>query len=91
NVLRVKENQAALDLGVYLGPQLFYLNDIIYVAATDVQSQKLFLFRSTGQALNGFPVEAQGLPEMADLDGDRQPELGVRYRDSLIAIYSLRR
>lgn len=91
NVLRIKENQVALELGVYLGPRLFYLNDIIYVAATDVQSQKLYLFRSTGAALSGFPIEAQGLPEMADLDGDRQPELGVRYRDSTIAIYGLRR
>ena len=91
NVLKIKDQQVTLDLGVYLGPQIFYLNDVIYVATTDIQSHKLYLYRSSGTRLNGFPVEAQGLPEMADLDGDRQPELGVRYRDSLVAIYGLKR
>ena len=91
NVLKIKDQQVSMDLGVYLGPQIFYLNDVIYVAVTDIQSQKLYVYRSTGALLNGFPVEAQGLPEMADLDGDRQPELGVRYRDSVIGIYGLKR
>jgi hypothetical protein len=91
NLLKIKDHQVAMDLGVYLGPQIFYLNDVIYVAVTDIQSHKLFLFRSTGDLLKGFPVEAHGLPEMADLDGDREPEVGIRYRDSVIAIYGLKR
>ncbi|MFM1878912.1 MAG: hypothetical protein RLZZ241_1778 [Bacteroidota bacterium] len=91
NVLKIKGNETELDLGVYVGPRLYYLDDIIYVASTDVQTNKLYLFRSTAEKIPGFPVEAQSLPDMADIDGDRNPELAVRYRDSIIAMYSLKR
>jgi hypothetical protein len=91
NVLKIKGNQTELDLGVYNGPQIHYLNDVIYVAATDLQSNKLYLFKSTAERFPGFPIESQSLPDMADIDGDRNPELTVRYRDSVIAIYGLKR
>jgi hypothetical protein len=91
NVLKIKGNQTELDLGVYNGPQIHYLNDVIYVATTDLQSNKLYLFKSTAERFPGFPIESQSLPDMADIDGDRNPELTVRYRDSVIAIYGLKR
>lgn len=91
NELRVKGNTAELDLGVYTGPVIFYLYDIIYVALTDIQSQRLYLFRSNASGVSGFPVEANGIPDMADTDGDRNPELVVRYRDSAFVLYRLQR
>lgn len=91
NQLRVKGNSAELELGVYTRPLIFYLYDIIYVAVTDIQSQRLYLFRSDASGVSGFPVEAGGLPDMADTDGDRNPELAVKFRDSAIALYRLQR
>ena len=91
NQLRVKGTTAELDLGVYAGPVIFYLYDIVYVALTDIQSQRLYLFRSDASGVSGFPVEANGIPDMADTDGDRNPELVVRYRDSAFALYRLKR
>lgn len=91
NLLQVRGNQAELDLGVYTAPQLFYLNDIIYVAVTDLQSEQLYLFRSDASPLPGFPVEADGLPDMADADADRNPELAVKFRDSALAVYRIHR
>jgi len=91
NLLQVRGNQAELELGVYTAPRIFYLNDIIYVAVTDLQSEQLYLFRSDASALPGFPVEAEGLPDMADADGDRNPELAVRFRDSALAVYRIQR
>lgn len=91
NVLKIKGNQTELDLGVYNGPEMHYINDVIYVATTDLQSNKLYLFKSTAEVFPGFPIESQSLPEMADSDGDYNPELAVRYRDSLVAIYGLKR
>ena len=91
NELRVKGKPVELDLGVYTAPQIFYLYDIIYVAVTDIQSQRLYLFRSDASRLPGFPVEGNGLPDMADLDGDRNPELAVRFRDSAVAVYRIQR
>lgn len=91
NVFQVKGNRAELELGVYTAPRIFYLYDIIYVGVTDIQTQKLYLFRSDASRLKGFPVEGNGLPDMADMDGDRNPELGVKFRDSLIAVYRIQR
>lgn len=91
NQFQVKGNRAELELGVYTAPRIFYLYDIIYVGVTDIQTQKLYLFRSDASRLKGFPVEGNGIPDMADMDGDRNPELGVRFRDSLIAVYRIQR
>ena len=91
NLLQVRGNQAELELGLYTAPRIFFLNDIIYVAVTDLQSKQLYLFRSDASALPGFPVEAEGLPDMADADGDRNPELAVRFRDSTLAVYRIQR
>ena len=91
NLLQVRGNQAELELGLYTAPRIFFLNDIIYVAVTDLQSEQLYLFRSDASALPGFPVEAEGLPDMADADGDRNPELAVRFRDSSLAVYRIQR
>ncbi|WP_445381339.1 hypothetical protein [Robiginitalea sp. IMCC43444] len=91
NELRIKGKSAELDLGVYTHPGIFYLHDIIYVAVTDIQSQRVFLFRSDASPLKGFPVEGNGLADMADTDNDRNPELTVQYRDSAFALYRIRR
>jgi hypothetical protein len=89
NRFRVKANERELELGVYSRPQLFYLYDIIYVAVTDLQSQQVHLFRSTSEEVSGFPVEGSGLPDMADMDNDRNPELVTPYRDNGIRVYKV--
>ena len=91
NRFQVKGNKRELELGVYTGPRIFYLFDIIYVAVTDLQSQQVFLFRSTADPVPGFPVEGSGPPDMADMDEGRNPELVVPYRDNAIRVYRIRR
>ena len=88
---KVKGNKKELELGIYTKPRIFYINDVIYVAITDLQSQQVYLFRSTAAPVAGFPVEGSGLADMADTDGDRNPELVVPYRDRQIRMYNLRR
>ena len=39
----IKNNKMILDFGNYLPPQLFNLNDRIYIALTDQQAQKVTL------------------------------------------------
>ena len=91
NRFQVKGNKKELELGVYSRPRIFYLFDIIYVAVTDLQSQQVFLFRSTAAPVPGFPVEGSGPPDMADMDEGRNPELVVPYRDNAIRVYRIRR
>jgi len=91
NRFKVKGNERELELGVYSRPRIFYLFDIIYVAVTDLQSQRVFLFRSTAAPVPGFPVEGSGPPDMADMDNGRNPELVVPYRENAIRVYRIRR
>ncbi len=91
NRFQVKANKRELALGVYTRPRIFYLFDIIYVAVTDLQSQQVFLFRSTAAPVPGFPVEGSGPVDMADMDDGRNPELVVPYRDNAIRVYRIRR
>jgi hypothetical protein len=91
NRFQVKTNKQELELGVYTRPRIFYLNDIIYVAVTDIQSQQIHLFRSTGLSVPGFPVEGSGSSDMADMDKDRNPEVVVPYRKNSIRVYRVNR
>ena len=91
NRFRVKSNEKELELGVYTRPQLFYINDIIYVAVTDLQSQQVHVFRSTAEAVAGFPIEGSGLTDMADMDNDRKVELVTPYRKKSIRVYRVGR
>ena len=91
NRFRVKSNEKELELGVYTRPQLFYINDVIYVAVTDLQSQQLHVFRSTAEAVAGFPIEGSGLADMADMDNDRMVELVTPYRKNGIRVYRVGR
>ncbi|MEZ4793081.1 MAG: ribonuclease HII [Gelidibacter sp.] len=40
NILMIKSNKVELDYGQYTSPKIFYLNDKIYVSATDLQTKK---------------------------------------------------
>ena len=91
NRFQVKTNKRELELGVYTHPKIFYLYDIIYVAVTDIQSQQVYLFRSTGAGVPGFPLEGGGQADMADMDNDRHPELVVPYRENSIRVYRVNR
>ena len=91
NRFQVKTNKRELELGVYTHPKIFYLYDIIYVAVTDIQSQQVYLFRSTGASVPGFPLEGGGQADMADMDNDRHPELVVPYRENSIRVYRVNR
>jgi len=91
NRFQVKSNEKELELGVYTPPQLFYINDIIYVAVTDLQSQQVHVFRSTAAPVAGFPIEGSGLTDMADMDNDRKVELLTPYREKSIRVYRVGR
>lgn len=56
NKLAIKSNMEELDFGTYTKPELFYIKDKIYVAITDLQTQKVFLYDSLGNLLPSFPV-----------------------------------
>lgn len=56
NKLTINKKEVELDFGNYTKPKLYYLNDKIYVAITDLQTNKAYLFDSQGALIDKFPV-----------------------------------
>jgi len=77
NILSIKGKKVELELGVYTTPKIFYIYDKIYVAVTDLQSQKIHLYDSQAKPIANFPVYGSSLIDMIDMDNDRKLELVI--------------
>ena len=89
NMLKIKGNSATLDFGLYTEPQIFYLNNKIYVSVTDLQAQKVYLFDSNANLINGFPIYGNSLVDLANADRDEDLELTVKGGDEEVLVYEI--
>lgn len=89
NQLQIKSNKTILDFGNYLPPQLFYLNDKIYIALTDQQAQKVTLFDSKATVLSGFPIYGISKIDLSDADNDAALELICQSNNSELIMYQI--
>ncbi len=89
NELTIKGKKVQLELGVYTKPRIFYLNDKIYVAVTDLQSEQAYLFDSNAISIPNFPVYGSSPIDMADMDRDQKPELVVRGARNALIVYRM--
>ena len=89
NVLNIKSRRLDLDYGNYTKPQIFYLNDKIYVTTTDLQSKKVYLFDSKAKPIPNFPVFGTSAAQLQQLDGDSSLELITQVDDKTILIYKI--
>ncbi|SFN99700.1 hypothetical protein SAMN04487989_10890 [Bizionia echini] len=89
NRLTIKSNTYELDYGSYSKPNIFYLNDKIYVSVTDKQTQKVFLFDSNAKLLPNFPVYGTSQIDMANIDKGRNLEFVTKGDNNTILIYQI--
>lgn len=89
NELTIKGNPVMLDFGLYSEPQIFFINNKIYVSVTDLQTKKVYLFDSNGSLLNGFPVYGNSLIDLANADDDPALELVVQGEDDGVLVYEV--
>ncbi len=89
NKLKIKSNDTELDFGNYLAPKIFYLNDKIYIALCDLQSQKVYLYDSQSQLIPNFPVYGNSTPELDNLDKDRELEFVVKGESKSLILYQI--
>jgi hypothetical protein len=87
NKLNIKQKTYELDFGNYTAPKIFYLNDKIYVSLTDLQTQRVYLFDSQARLLNNFPVYANSLIDLANIDKDTKLEFVVKGEPNSIIVY----
>ncbi|MBT8188363.1 MAG: ribonuclease HII [Croceitalea sp.] len=88
-VLSIKGKKVTLELGVYTAPKIFYIYDKIYVAVTDLQSQKIYLFDSQAKPIANFPVFGNSIIDLIDMDGDKKLELVAKDQENSLIVYKL--
>ncbi len=89
NVLNIKGKKVELDFGVYSAPKIFYINDKIYVAVTDLQNQKIHLYDSQAKPIPNFPVYGSSAIDLLDINGDSKLELVAKDQANSIIVYTL--
>ena len=89
NILNIKGKKVELEFGVYTQPKIFYINDKIYVAVTDIQNQKIYLFDSQAKSIPNFPVYGNSAIDLWDMDNDNKLELVAKDQNNSIIVYRL--
>lgn len=89
NNLTIKGKTIELDFGIYSQPNIFYINNKIYVSVTDSQAHKVYLFDSNGILRPNFPVYGNSAMDLRILD--KQGTLGfvTQGEDDSLLIYRI--
>lgn len=87
NNLTIKQNTFELDFGNYSNPEIFYINDKIYVTVTDFQAKKIYLFDSLAKIQNNFPVYGNSVIDLKNIDKDNNLEFVTIGDSNSIIIY----
>lgn len=89
NKLGIKSRSLELDYGNYTRPRIFYINDKIYVAITDLQAKKAYLFDSQGKLRPNFPVYANAPINLDNIDKDKSLEFVTKGDTNTIILYQI--
>ena len=89
NELSIKGNSVTLDYGLYTAPQIFYLNNKIYISVTDLQAKKVYLFDSNASLIKGFPIYGNSLIDLSNADEDAALELVVQDEENGVLVYEV--
>jgi len=89
NIITIKGIPVKLPYGNYTRPKIFYINNTIYIATTDLDSQKVYFFLSNGSSVKGFPVYGTGIVDVINADNDESLEMIVQSEADGIIIYQV--
>ncbi len=89
NILKIKGKPIELEMGVYTPPHIFYINNKIYVAVTDLQNEKLYLYDSQAKKIPGFPIHGVSQIDLNDVNKDKTIEIVVQENKYSLVVYSI--
>ena len=89
NTITIKGIPVKLPYGNYTRPKIFYINNTLYIATTDLDSQKVYLFLSNGNQVQGFPVYGTSFIDIANADNDKSLEMIVQSESDGVIIYQI--
>lgn len=87
NLLRVNGKLLDLPLGTFSQPQIFTISGKTYVAITEMQEKKVYVFDSDNNLLSNFPVFGSSLATIASKGLKSGKYLVARGDDSAIIVY----
>ncbi|MGB0376604.1 MAG: hypothetical protein ACPGC5_05355 [Flavobacteriaceae bacterium] len=87
NTLTIKGIPVTLPYGSYTPPEVFYLNNILYITLTNTETQKLYCFYSNGTPVQGFPAYGSGAAKMRYNSENKTIEVAVPGEGNSILIY----
>lgn len=70
NILNINGKEITLDYGLYSHPSVFSDKGKIFIALTDTQAQRAYIFNEQGNLLPGFPVYGSGDVKMISSEGN---------------------
>ena len=74
---------------MYSKPKIFYLYDKIYVAVTDIQNQKIYLYDSQGIIIPNFPVYGTSVIDMMDINKNGKLEIVAKDQENSFILYAI--
>lgn len=89
NILNIKSKKVELPFGDYTAPKIYYLNDKIYIATTDLQTNKAYLFDSQGEIITNFPVYGNSTILLENINKDNTLEAITKGSSNSMIIYQL--
>lgn len=89
NKLNIRNKTVDLDYGNYSKPQIFYINDKIYVSVTDLQSHKVHLYDSQAKSIPNFPVYGNSVISLDNIDKDQSLEFVTKGDKNSIILYQI--
>jgi hypothetical protein len=90
NILTIKGIPVTLPYGQYTTPDIFYLNNILYIAVTDKEAEKVYLYLSDGSLVPGFPVYGTSAIDLVNADKDKALEFIVQSETNDVLIYEIK-
>ena len=87
--MSINGKKANLDYGLYTSPQLIEANNTYYIAITDTQTSKVYLFDTNANLIEGFPVYGNSVVDIANMDNRGKLELVVKGEDNSVLIYQM--
>lgn len=89
NLLSIKGRTIEIDFGMYTKPEIYYVNNKIYITFTDTQTQKLYIYDSNSNLLPNFPIFGIGAAVIDDINLNGIPEIAVKTDAQTITAYSM--
>jgi hypothetical protein len=89
NILTIKGITIDLPYSKFSKPKIFIDSKIILVGITDLNEDKIYLYKDNGELVKGFPIKGNSLIDIKDSDNDGKIEIISRLDKFSIVSYEV--